>query len=200
MAIRIYLLEKQTDLMIKEYCAQTGRNINKTINNSIYCSFLPDRVELLYVEADYILQQQEAGILDQSTIRQCISRSIGWLARHPIKDCSILHSIILHFSFSTHLNKEGDTRNEYIQELLENAKAIIRKHDPDYHSVHPYLTNYYDDIWDHWEDIWEEEAIYDIISTIVFLEKNQKKFKWFEAILIIKRIENEVIQQYLNGC
>lgn len=200
MPVRIYLAEKHAELLIQEYSSLYGRTIGKTINNSIYSGFLPNNIELLSVEANYILQQQEAGILDQSTIRQCISRGIGWLAQHPTKDCSLLRSIMLHFTGSTYLNKDGVTINEYIQELFENAKAIIREHDPDYHSVHPYLVNYYDDIWDHWENIWSEKAIYDIIAAIVFLEENQKKFMWLEAILILKRIENEVIQQYLNGC
>lgn len=189
MAKRIFESEKGADMLMNEYTSKSGVKIGKFYNNAVYCWFLPES-QTLNVEANYILQQAEAGTLDDWTLKQSISRGITWLAQYPIKDCSILKSILLHFTCAPYMEKQKDPRNDYVKKMFNDAEEKIKEYDPNYSAFNPCLANFGEDICNHWDNIWNEKIMYDVISSIVFLCEPQKPITWYEGIMFLKSIEN----------
>lgn len=192
---RIFESEKGVDMLINEYTQKSGIKIGKLFNNAIYCWFLPV-AKTLRVEANFILQQEEAGKLDQWTIKQSISRGITWLGKYPVENCNILKSILLHFTCTPWSVKKEDNRNDFVKELFNQAEAKLKEYDPNYNSLNACLGNFGEDICDHWDKVWNEKIMYDVISYIVFGEQVQKEFTWYEAISILQEIEEVANEKY----
>ncbi len=192
---RIFDSDKEIDMIVNEYTKETGVKIGKIFNNAIYNWFLPN-VETLYVEAKYILDLEEKGELSQDTIKQCLSRGITWLGKYPIRNCEVLRSILLHFTCASFFDRKEDSRNNYVKEMFKKAEEKIKEHNPNYDPFHNCIGNYGEDICDNWENIWEEKIMYDVISSIVYLEEPKRPFTWFEAINYLCQIEYLAQKKY----
>lgn len=192
---RIFESEKETDLLINEFTKNTGVKIGKLFNNAVTCWFLP-AVKTLSVEANYLLQQEANGLLDQWTIKQCVSRGITWLGKYPVENCDLLRSILLHYTCTPWDVKQEGHANEYVKEMMETVKRKIRETESDYSPIHPCLGNFGEDICDRWETLWKEKIVYDVISAIVYVEEPQKPITWYEAIIFLKNIEILANEKY----
>lgn len=188
MAKRIFESEKGADMLMNEYTSRSGIKIGKFYNSAIYHWFLPES-QVLNVEASYILQQAENGKLDQWELKQSISRGVRWLSQYPIKDCSILKAILLHFTCAPYMNKQTDPRNDHVKKMFDDAEEKLKKYDPDYSAYNPSIANFGEDICKHWDNVWNEKIMYDVISSIVYLCEPQKPITWYDGINFLKNIE-----------
>ncbi|ELC8333255.1 hypothetical protein [Clostridium perfringens] len=195
---KIFECEKEANFLIEEFCKLSGVKITKTINNSIKSFFLPNYIEALRVEAYYILQQHKEGKIEQQELKQAISRGIMVLSKFPIKDCSLLRSIILRFTCVPYVNGYEDNRNEYVKDLFAKAESKIKEYNKSYNPYNIFACSYGDDICDHWQYVWNEKIMYDVLSSIVYIEEIAKPFTVYETITLLKRMEDEIILQYVN--
>jgi len=200
MSKRIFETEHGADYLMNEYCDETDSKIARVINYAIYCWFMPNYVEELKVEANYLLQKQKEGNLTQWEIKQVVSRGISWLAKNPIPDCSTLRSMNLHFTMPAYAEKQEDTRNDYVKSFFAEAEEIMAKVDSKYIKgfPHPCLGNFASDILDSWDKVWEERVMYDVLSYVVFGTEPQKPITVYQAITFLKRIEEAVIKNKLG--
>lgn len=192
---RIFDAEKAADMLVNEYVSKSGIKLAKLYNRAIYNFFLPS-TQALSLEANYILAKAEDGTLDDFAIKQSLSRGITWLSSYPIKDCSILREILLRFTFAPYADLQHDPRNDYVKSLFAQAEEKIKEHDPDYAPIHPCIANYGTDICDHWNTVWEYKIMYSVLSCIVYLCDIQKPISWYDAIMFLKDMENEAINEH----
>lgn len=194
---RIFESEKEVDLLIKEYTKKSGVTIAKLLNNAVLCWFLPT-ASTLSVEARFLLQQAALNDLEPWVIKQSISRGITWLGKYPIENAELLRSIILHFTCSPWDSHPGEKANDHVNSMFLEIISKIKETEPDYNHTprHPYLGNFGEDILDRWQILWNDKATYDVLSAIVYTEEPKKPFTWYEAVCILKSLEDLANEKY----
>lgn len=195
LAKRIFESEKGPDMLMTEYTKRSGVKIGKFYNNCVLCWFLPES-QALNVEASFILQEEEHGELNMFLLKQSISRGITWLGQYPVKDCSVLQSILLYFTCAPFLDPGKDPRNDYVKDMFNQVEQIIKDNDPSYTNFNACIANFGDDICKHWDVLWDKKIAYDVLSSIVFLFDPQKEITWYDGIVYLKAIEDAAKKEH----
>lgn len=146
--------------------------------------FLPVS-EKLGIEAGFILQEPEAGTLDAWLVKQCISRGIRWLGKHPIRDCAILKQILVRFPFGAKDNGKISTCNECVQSDMDSVVALLKVRVPGYVPSKDKYNGLVEDVLANWEYIWNEAIVYNVLATIVYTNEPKKDFDWYDGLKLL---------------
>lgn len=192
---RLFESEHGVDLLVGACTEATGIKIGKLLNVAVYSYFLPE-VETLNVEANYILKNEEMGELNQAMLSQCLSRGVTWLSLYPIKDCSILKSLILHYMDSPFVNGAEDNHNDYVKSLYSSVEDLIRDSNPDYEFRNISYISFSDVIFSYWDQLWKEKVVYEIFAYIIFTAKIRIPLGWYDGIIYLKKIEEAAQKEH----
>ena len=192
---RFFVSSHECDQLIKECANASGEKIGKIINTAILNQFLPFSTALS-TEAAFLLQKGAAGVIDAWTAKQCVSRGIKWLCKHPIQDKSILTIILSSFAFGFNRPSGRITGNDFVLEQYKKAQNLLETCVEDFKPSAFAYDSLVDDILAHWDAIWPYEIVYDVLSTIVYSHTPFKDFSWYEALITLKEIEQTVCRQY----
>ena len=127
-------LSETNNALLNRVVKEEKVDASEFANNAFLDKFLPVSEEL-GIEAGFILQEHEAGTLDAWLVKQCISRGIRWLGKHPIRDCAILKQILVRFPFSAKDNGKISTCNECVQSDMDSVVALLKERVPGYVSA-----------------------------------------------------------------
>ena len=107
-------LSETNNALLNRVVKEEKVDASEFANSAFLDKFLPVS-EKLGIEAGFILQEHEGGTLDAWLVKQCISRGIRWLGKHPIQDCAILKQILERFPFGAEDNGKISTCNECVR-------------------------------------------------------------------------------------
>ena len=192
---RFFISSPECDQLINACAIGSGEKIGSIINTSILNQFLPVSTTLR-TEASFLLQNGVAGDVDSWVAKQCVSRGIKWLCKHPIRDKSVLTISLSSFSFGFNRPSGHITGNNFVIEQYKKVQALLKSCVPNYSPSSFAYDGLVDDIFSHWDDIWPYEMVYDVLSTVVYLHTPFKEYSWYEALIFLKEIENTVCRQY----
>ena len=197
MAKKIFLADKEVELLIDAYTKDTGVSIAKLLNNVVRQAFSPTNMTLA-VESAYLLQQAAVGKADQDLIKQCISRGIHWLGSYPVESPKLLQRINSHFTRAPWGAVPDENYNDS-STLFDDIIARIKDVDSTFaikHPIHPFYGNFGEEILSRWDMLWQDRAAYDALSAIVYSEEPAKPLNWYDGILTLQSIEAVAIEKY----
>ena len=180
-------LSETNNALLNRVVKEEKVDASEFANSAFLDKFLPVS-EKLGIEAGFILQEHEAGTLDAWLVKQCISRGIRWLGKHPIRDCAILKQILVRFPFSAKDNGKISTCNECVQSDMDSVVALLKERVPGYVPSKDEYNGLVEDVLANWEYIWDEAIVYNVLATIVYT--NEPNFK-FNVLLGCKDTETQ---------
>lgn len=180
---------------ISKICSDmTGKKLGWIINKSIYCYLLPNYIETLLIESNYILQTEKKD-LTQKDFQTCLARSIKCIKKYKLKNPEIFQKICGHFQYDVseklnYLDITKKVRDDAFNKLSEKATNTV------YDNASIVFLG--EQIIDNWKDVWEEDLMYDLFYDLVYVSTPKHDFTWYETISILKEMENEVIREKLK--
>lgn len=191
---RIFDASPGVDLLLNTYSKEQGVKLGKIVNNAVLEWFLPTYSETLAIEARFLIDRQVTCGLNQFVIKQSVSRGITWLSKYPIKDCSILRSIMIRFARNRW--SKDSKHSAYTRSIFDRVMEKIRKVDPEYTQHWDNFSCLGDDILTYWDTLWNDIDAYDALSTIVYLYNADPEISCYEAICYLRRIEQAALKEH----
>ena len=167
-------------------------------NGAIFSQFLPVSTEL-GIESRFIIQEHDAGKLNAWLVKQCISRGIRWLGKHPIHDCTILKAIFERFPFGAKDNGTISTCNECVRAEMDKVLSMLRERVPGYVPSKDGYDGLAEDVLANWEYVWQEMVVYSVLSTIVYTYDPKKDFDWYDGLKVLHFIDLAAWQQWCDA-
>ena len=196
MGRKLFEADDAVEQLLSRYAKEHGVKIGSKINQSVYNAFLPQEAQPLVVEANYILQEHMAGRLQEDTIKQSLSRGISWLKNYPIDDSQIISSILTHYNNAPFKMPEMDQRNKYVKKLYEDAESKLKEIDKSYVNYYTTAVSLGEDICAHWQDVWQERVMYEVLSYMIYACKVERPYDWYDCIAYLKQIEIAAMYRY----
>lgn len=179
--------------------AKNGVAGSDRVNVAILESFLPVSFEL-NIEASYIFGEHEKGYETDEPYhmiaRECISRGIKWLRKHPIQDATILKMIFECYPFGRGESGEISTCNDYVQAEMDKIYDLMKERVPDYVKSKGGYDGLVVDVLDNWEHIWQESVVYDVLSEIVYNSVPKRAFTWVDGLDALYGIDRAAWRQW----
>ncbi len=191
---KLFDIEDWANEISKIYSEITGHKLGWIINKSIYCYLLPNYIETLLTESNYILQTRKDD-LTQKDFQTCLARSIKCIKKYKLKNPEIFQRICGHFQYDAfekldYPESTKKIRNEAFNRLAEKTKNTV------YDNASLIFLG--EQIIDNWKDVWEEDLMYDLFYDLVYVSTPKRDFGWYETISIMKEMENEIIREKIK--
>lgn len=219
MTKRLVSTDERIDKIINIY-KESGMLVSKIVNDSILNNVLPIFSRTLRTEALYLLDvitngakdwtgnklmlSSEKGLVSatekhQFVVMQTLGRGVLWLKKHNIQDCSVLREIAMYYYNSS---LSGGVKQEELNEyVLENINCVIKKLkeiDSKYNEIYIGLGQLVLDVLDHWDELWNWEYSYDLISSLIYCDSPRKDIEPMRAINIMQMFETQFIMEMIE--
>jgi len=180
---------------ISKVCSdRTGHKLGWIINKSIYCYLLPNYLETLLTESNYILQTKKDD-LTQKDLQTCLARAIKCIKRYKLKSPDIFQKICGHFQYDVF---EKIDYQDITKKVMDEAFSKLSERATNTVYENKSLIFLAEQIIDNWSKVWEEDLMYDVFYDLVYVSTPKRDFTWYEAIFIMKEMENEIIRDKLK--
>ena len=196
MGRKLFDADPVVEELLSRYAKENGVKIGKKINQSIYNEFLPQEVQTLVIEANYILEQHISGNLDEKMIKQSLSRGVSWLKNYPIDDNQVIRSILMHYGNIPFDESQISRCNQLVKKLYKDVEAKLKEVDESYINYHFSLISLGDDICAHWKDVWKDSIMYEIISYMIYACDVKRPYDWYDCLYYLKQIEIAAMYRY----
>lgn len=216
MTKKLFSIHKRANTLL-DYAKEQGINVSAFVSDAVVDEVLPV-YSSLRVEALYLLdlwgedakslrgtKLKNNDIIDpfldlDYTIRQSLSRGVMWLMRgHRIRNKSVLEQIIFRFQTNTaNGGKANDRLNEYVLNLKSEMEKKLKEIDSSYQGFNDSLGGVAQEVLRRWEQLWNEEISYQILSMCILCENLISKIEVMEAIFMLQALENQFILEVLN--
>lgn len=208
MAKRLFSTDKRAETILANL-REKNENLSSYISNSVVDETLPVYSQLR-VEALYLLDFITDGAKEwtgnkliiatgedeiQFYVRQTIGRGIEWLRRnHHIKNVNVLREVVSHYNMGPWSGGTSmDILNDYVKDNMEKVRKKLKEIDPKYTDFQIGLGCLARDVLDHWDELWDWDEAYELISSVAYYEKPLGTIDPFKAIRILQVIENQFI-------
>lgn len=208
MAKRLFSSDKRAETILAHLREQDA-NVSGFISNAVVDETLPVYSQLR-VEALYLLDFITDGAKDwsgnkliigtgedevQYHTRSTIGRGIEWLRRnHHIKKVNILREVVSCYNTGPWSGGTSiDNLNDYVQGNMKKVREKLKEIDPKYNDFQVGLGSLGRDVLDHWDDLWDWDEAYELISSVVYCEKPLGDLDPYNAIWLLQQMENEFI-------
>lgn len=183
--------------------AKNGVKESDRVNEAIFESFLPVSLKLS-IEARYIFDEHEKGYeTDEPShmiARECISRGIKWLEKHPIQNVIILEMIFGRFPFGRGENGKISTCNRFVKAEMDKIYDLLKERVPGYVKSKGGYDGLVVDMFDNWGQIWQEPVVYDVLSAIVYNSDPKWAFTWVDGLDALYGIDRAAWRQWSDAC
>ena len=216
MTKKLFSIHKRANTLL-EYAKEQKINVSAFVSDAIVDEILPVysnlRVEALYLldllgedEKSFIGTKLKNNDISNSfldldyTIRQSLSRGVMWLMRgHRIRNKGVLEQIISRFHVNTaNGGIENERLNSHVLNLKHEMEKKIKEIDPSYQGFNDSLGGIAQEVLRRWNQLWDEEIAYQILSACILCENLISRIEVMEAIAILQIIENQFILEVLN--
>lgn len=208
MAKRLFSTDKRAETILA-YLRDKNENLSGYISNSVVDETLPVYSQLR-VEALYLLDFITDGAKDwtgnkliiatgedevQFYVRQTIGRGVEWLRRnHHIKNVNVLREVVSHYNMGHWSGGTSmDSLNDYVKGNMEKVREKLKEIDPKYNDFQIGLGSLARDVLDHWDELWDWDEAYELISSVVYCKKTLGNIDPFMAIRMLQVMENQFI-------
>lgn len=208
MAKRLFSTDKRAETILA-YLRDKDENLSGYISNSVVDETLPVYSQLR-VEALYLLDFITDGAKDwtgnkliiatgedevQFYVRQTIGRGVEWLRRnHHIKNVNVLREVVNHYNMGPWSGGTSmDILNDYVKGNMDKVREKLKEIDPKYNDFQIGLGSLARDVLDHWDELWDWDEAYELISSVVYCEKPLGNIDPFMAIRMLQVMENQFI-------
>lgn len=208
MAKRLFSTDKRSETILA-HLRDENANVSGFISNAVVDETLPVYSQLR-VEALYLLDFITDGAKDwtgnkliiatgedevQYHTRSTIGRGVDWLRRnHHIKNVNVLREVVSHYNTGPWSGGTSmDDLNDYVKANMETVRAKLKEIDPKYNDFQVGLGSLARDVLDHWDELWDWDEAYELISSVVYCEAPLGKIDPFIAIRILQIMENQFI-------
>lgn len=181
-------LSETNEALLNRVSKEKQMSANDLVNDAIFDMLFPKSGKL-QIEASFILQKHEAGTLNAWLVKQSIARGIRWLATHPIQDRTILVQILDRFSCCADDSGKISTCHKWVLEEMDKVISMLKERVPGYIPSQDKYNRLAKDILINWRCIWREEAVYSVLSTIVFANDPKKDFDWYDGLKFLYLID-----------
>lgn len=208
MAKRLFSTDKRAEAILS-YLREKEENVSGYISNAVVDETLPVYSQLR-VEALYLLDFITDGAKDwtgnkliiatgedevQYHTRSTIGRGIEWLRRnHHIKNVNVLREVVSHYNTGPWSGGTSmDVLNDYVKSNMKTVRTKLKEIDSKYNDFQIGLGSLARDVLDHWDELWDWNESYELISSVVYCEKPLGNIDPFIAIRLLQMMENQFI-------
>ena len=213
MAKRLFSTDKRAETILAYY-RDKDANLSNYISNAVVDETLPVYSQLR-IEALYLLDFITDGAKDwtgnkliiatgedevQYHTRSTIGRGVEWLRRnHHIKNVNVLRDVVCHYNTGPWSGGTSmDSLNDYVKGNMATVREKLKEIDPKYNDFQIGLGSLARDVLDHWDDLWDWDESYELISSVVYCEKPLGNIDPFDAIRLLQLIENQFIVEAIG--
>lgn len=208
MAKRLFSTDKRSETILAHLRDQDA-NVSGFISNAVVDETLPVYSQLR-VDALYLLDFITDGAKDwtgnkliiatgedevQYHTRSTIGRGIEWLRRnHHIKNVNVLRDVVSYYNNGPWSGGTSmDKLNDYVKGNMETVRTKLKEIDPNYNDFQVGLGSLGRDVLDHWDELWDWDEAYQLISSVVYCETPLGNIDPFNAIRFLQVMENTFI-------
>ena len=199
----VFDLTVENSELLNRVAKEKYATANDWVNAALVNAFLPVSAEL-NIESRYIFQKHENGYKadspNEDVAKECISRGIRWLGKHPIQNASILELILARFPFGVEEDGEISTCNDYVRAEMDRVYDLLKERVPGYTKSKGGYDGLVVDIFANWVHLWQERVVYDVLQTIVYNHDPKQPFDWFDGLNALYSIDRAAWYQWCDAC
>ena len=195
---------------VLKYYKDAGVNLSALTSEAIVNYELP-QYGVLHTEALYLLDTITNGLQDwrgpggsraipeepSEASARAVRRAVSWLRNNHIRDCSVLKIIIHHYASSATGVKIEELSPRDRDRWIDFEKKL-KKSGNDSTGIHICLGCAGIDMLNSWGSIWDDSETYEMLINIVYLERLEIPFDPFEAIAIMRMLEQTYVTEQIK--